>query len=210
MTARDWIVTVPSSLVPHSANNKAGFPLRSLTIVHVSTERGWHGGEEQARLLIRGLAACGHRSLIISRRAGAFAERLERDGFQVMQTTGSGRGPKNVLHTRRWLRELRPDVVHFHDSHALSGAGFAAWRLPIPARIAARRVDFPIRSAWRYRRFADRVIAVSHAVADVCRNSGLDSSLVRVVHDGVDPARARSGNRARGATRWGSLKTSHC
>ncbi len=169
-----------------------------LTTVHVSTERGWHGGEEQARLLIRGLAARGHRCLVLARRGGQFARRMAEEGFEVRCVLGSGRRFRALLQTRRWLRLVQPDVVHFHDPHALSGAGLAAWRLPIPVRVAARRVDFTIRSPWRYRKLADRVIAVSNAVAEVCRTSGLDRQQLRVVHDGVDPAHSRSGDRRRG------------
>ena len=74
----------------------------------------------------------------------------------------------------------------------------AAWRLPIGARIASRRVDFPIRSTWRYRTLADRVVCVSQAVADVCLGCGLDVAKVRVVRSGVEPTRGRSGDRERG------------
>ena len=45
------------SFLTRCFTNNADFPVHPLTIVHVSTERGWHGGEEQARLLIQGLAA---------------------------------------------------------------------------------------------------------------------------------------------------------
>ena len=123
---------------------------------------------------------------------------MGEEGFDVRCVRGSGRRFRAMLQTRRWLRLVQPEVIHFHDSHALSGAGFAAWRLPIPARVTARRVDFTIRSPWRYRKFADRVIAVSSAVADVCRTSGIDGTQLRVVHDGVDPTRARAGDRRRG------------
>ena len=168
------------------------------TTVHVSTQRSWHGGEEQARLLIRGLAARGHRCLVLARSGGEFARRMGKEGFEVHCVQGIGRGPRAMWQTRRWLRLLDPDVVHFHDPHALSGAGMAAWGLPIPVRVVARRVDFTIRSPWKYRQLTDRVIAVSSAVADVCRTSGLEAGLLRVVHDGVDPARVRSGDRRRG------------
>ena len=169
-----------------------------LTIVHVSTQRGWHGGEEQARLLIRGLAMRGHRCIVFARADGVFAKRIKNEGCEVYPVTGSGRGFGAMWQQRARLRKLNPDVLHFHDAHALSGAGLAARHLPIPARVVARRVDFSIHSTWRYRKLADRVIAVSHAVAEVCRTSGLDSTTIRVVHDGVDPQRVRSGNRQRG------------
>lgn len=177
--------------------------MQPLTIVHVSTQRGWHGGEEQARLLATGLRARGHRCLVLARAGGKFAERLGQAGFEVQTTRGSGRSLWAMRQTRRWLKTVAPDVIHFHDPHALSGAGLAAWRLAIPARVASRRVDFPIRSAWRYRRLANRVIAISQAVADVCQASGVEERSLRIVHSGVDPTRARSGNRQRGRTALG-------
>jgi len=185
--------------MPDKPRTQDGAPvLKPLTIVHVSTQRGWHGGEEQARLLIAGLAQRGHRNLVLARRGGAMAERMHAAGVEVIETPGSGRGVLAMWNTRSALQRIEPDVLHFHDPHGLSGAGMAAWKLPVPAKIAARRVDFPIRSTWRYRVLADRVVAVSHAVAGVCRTSGIMPDQLRVVHDGVDPARARSGNRPRG------------
>jgi glycosyltransferase involved in cell wall biosynthesis len=172
--------------------------LSPLTIAHVSTQRGWHGGEEQARLLCEGLRKRGHKNLIFARHDGRFAERMRADGFDVLPLPGSGRGPAAIWRMRRAWKRLQPDVVHFHDPHALSGGGIAAWALGIPARIVARRVDFPIRSTWRYRHLVDRVIAVSSAVADIGRRSGVPSDKIRVVLDGVDPRRAQSGNRTRG------------
>ena len=172
--------------------------MTALTIAHVSTQRGWHGGEEQARLLCEGLRKRGHRNLVFARHDGRFAERMLSDGFEVHRLPGSGRGPRAILQMRRTWKGLRPDVVHFHDPHALSGGGLAAWRLGIPARIVARRVDFSIRSTWRYRHLIDRVIAVSSAVAQVCQTSGVPPEKIRVVLDGVDPSRAQGGDRQRG------------
>ena len=93
---------------------------------------------------------------------------------------------------------MQPDVLHYNDAHALLAAGVAAAGLKIPARIAARRVPFPLRRALPYRLFADRVVCVSQAVADVCLAGGLSRQSLRVVYDGVDPARVASGDRQRG------------
>lgn len=177
--------------------------MSALSIAHVSTQRGWHGGEEQARLLCEGLRRRGHRNLIFARHDGKFAERMCADGFEVQRLCGSGRGLTAIWQMRRAWKLQRPDVVHFHDPHALSGGGLAACGLKIPARIVARRVDFPIRSTWRYRHLVDRVIAVSRAVGEVCRASGVPSEKIRVVLDGVDPRRAQSGSRASGRAALG-------
>jgi glycosyltransferase involved in cell wall biosynthesis len=98
----------------------------------------------------------------------------------------------------RSLRQLKPQIVHFHDPHGLTGGGLAAWKMHGVGRIASRKVDFPVHAAWRYQRLADRVIAVSSAVAAVCIASGLAAESIRIVHDGVDPQRAHCGDRARG------------
>jgi glycosyltransferase involved in cell wall biosynthesis len=168
------------------------------TIAHVSTQRGWHGGEEQARLLCEGLRNHGHRNVIFAKHDGQFAQRMFGAGFEVVPLVGSGRNLRAIHQMRRHWRKLKPNIVHFHDPHALSGGGLAAYGLRIPARIMARRVDFRIRSTWRYRHLVDRVIAVSCAVADVCKQSGMPAEMIRVVHDGVDPTRARTGDRWRG------------
>lgn len=173
-------------------------PSAALTVALVSTQRRWHGGEEQARLLAVGLRDRGCRCMILARRGGAFAERMTAEGFEVSTFSGGGRSPAAVWHMRRCLRQLRPDVLHYNDAHAMAGAGLAALGLRIPLRIVARRVDFPLRSAQLYRWLCDRVVCVSRAVAAVCRQGGIPEEMLRVVHDGVDPARVRSGDRRRG------------
>ena len=46
-----------------------------LTVLHISTEPGWQGGEQQAFYLAQGLRQRGHRSVIVARKDGAFAKR---------------------------------------------------------------------------------------------------------------------------------------
>jgi L-malate glycosyltransferase len=173
-------------------------PASDLTIALVSTQRHWHGGEEQARLLLDGLRRRGCRCVVLARRGGAFAEKMAEEGFEVAAFMGGGRNPAALWQIRRALRRIRPDVLHYNDSHAIVAAGVATMGVYVPARIAARRVDFPLRSPRPYRLFCDRVICVSQAVQRVCREGGLPESMLQVVHDGVDPARVASGDRHRG------------
>jgi len=171
-----------------------------LTVAVVSTQRLWHGGEEQAALLARGLRQRGHRATILARRDGQFAERMAAEGFEVLRFRGSGRSPVALWQTRAMLRRVRPDVLHCNDPHAISGAGLASVGLGIGARVAMRHVCFPIRSVFRYRAFCDRVICVSHAVAEECRRSGIPPRMIRVVHGGIDPEPWQHGDRARART----------
>ncbi|MHC5005257.1 MAG: glycosyltransferase family 4 protein [Planctomycetota bacterium] len=169
-----------------------------LTIVHISTQRHWYGGEAQACLLACGLRARGHRCVVFARRHGAFAQRMRDEGFEVHTFLGNGRHPQGLWQLRRGLARVAPDIVHFHDAHAVTAGGLAILGLPVGGRVAARRCDYPLRWAAKYRRLCDRVVAVSGNVADVCVACGLPKSKVRIIYDGVDPARPRSGDRRRG------------
>jgi glycosyltransferase involved in cell wall biosynthesis len=173
-------------------------PASDLIVALVSTQRHWHGGEEQARLLLGGLRRRGCRCVVLARRGGVFAERMAAEGFEVVTFTGGGRNPAALWQMRRALRRLRPDVLHYNDSHAIIAAGLATLGLHVPARIAARRVDFPLRWPLAYRLFCDRVVCVSQAVRRVCREGGVPDAMLRVVHDGVDPAGVAAGERHRG------------
>lgn len=173
-------------------------PSKPLTVALVSTQQQWHGGERQAGLLAEGLRRHAHRPFVLARQGGVLAERIAREGFEVATFPGNGRSPRALWQIRRQLRRLKPDVLHYNDSHAMYAAGLAAVGLPIPARVASRRVWFPLRSAAAYRLFCDRVVCVSDAVAETCRQGGIAGPRIRVVYDGVDPARVLSGSRERG------------
>jgi glycosyltransferase involved in cell wall biosynthesis len=169
-----------------------------LTVVLVCTQRNWHGGEEQAALLATGLRWHGHRVKILARQSSEFARGMAARGFDVAQFPGHGRSPRGVWQIRHWLRHWQPDVLHYNDPHALTSAGLASLGLPIPLRVASRRVDFPLKSLLRYRGLSDIVICVSQAVKGVCQSAGLDEQRLYVVADGVDPSRMQQGVRARG------------
>ncbi len=170
----------------------------ALNVALVSTQSQWHGGESQAALLAQGLHARGHRCTILARDDGEFAGRMQQRGFDVCTIARRGRSPWAIWKLRKVLKQLRPDVIHTNDSHALTAAGLAGYGLRAPVRVAARRVDFPLRSARRYGIFADGLLCVSTAVQQVCREAGISEHLLHLVHDGVDPRFAASGQRDRG------------
>jgi len=173
-------------------------PPQPLTIAIASSQRKWYGGEEQVHLLAGELCNRGQRVHILARRGGELARRIKDDGFSVSEFAGNGRNPLALWQIRRHLRRIRPDVLQFNDPHALTAAGLASAGLGIPVRVAMRHVSLPIRAPWRFRAFSDRVVCVSHAVADVCLAAGIPPEMVQVVFASTDPQRIRAGNRRNG------------
>jgi glycosyltransferase involved in cell wall biosynthesis len=173
-------------------------PNSCLTVALVSTQRHWYGGEGQLLLLADGLRRRGHQVRILARRHGKPAQRMRDEGFAVSEFAGAGRNPVALWQIRRHLRRIAPDVLQYGDAHALTAAGLASCGLGIAARIAVRNVAWHIRAPWRFRAFADRVLCVSPAVAEVCRADGLPADSLRVVFAGADPRQAGAGDRRRG------------
>jgi len=172
-------------------------------ILYISTQRGWHGGEEQLRLLAEGVRQAGHSCRLVVRRGGQFAQRMQAAGHDVVELPGTLRGPLALWRLRRELRSYRPDIAHANDPHSVTAIRWASWEIPNLGHVASRRVLFPMRYPRKYLAWCDRVVCVSHAIAEVCRQHGLPEDMLRVVHSGIEPARCAVGDAARGRASLG-------
>lgn len=161
-----------------------------MRVLHVDSASGWRGGQNQALLTARGMAARGHPVLLACQKGGVLSERARASGLDVETLVFRGDlWPAAALGLGALVRRFRPDVVQLHDPHALL-AGQLAARSRAPC-VATRRVDFPLRgplSRAKYRGCA-AVIAVSQRIRGVLEAAGLDPTRLRVVYEGV-PDRA--------------------
>lgn len=150
------------------------------------------------RLLARALngeAAVQQR--LVTRRDSELARRARHDGVAVREVPWAlGLDPRAWWRLVLETREFRPDIIHAHNSHALS---LALWARTVVARgrgdppphlVLTRRVVFPLRpgsAAFR----ADRVIAVSEAVRAALGAAGVAPARIALVPSGVDPEDVR-------------------
>lgn len=167
-----------------------------MRVLLVSTERGWQGGERQALLLARGLTNRGHECVLLARDDGRLLGRARAEGLETSALAGAGQSPRGWMMSRRLLLSFGAEVVHFNDPRALTAAGPVALALPRVTRIASRRVVFPLRNPWLYRRVCHQILCVSEAVRQRCLEAGLPAHMLRVVHDGVDRGRVGHGDAA--------------
>ncbi len=165
---------------------------KPLTICHVDAERKFSGGEVQVFLLMHGLRARGHRSILIAPAGSAAALRARRDGFDVREVgMRSDLDFVSVLRCTRVLREIRPDLLHAHTARAVWIGGLAARRAEVPA-IVTRRMDRELRPGWRtrlvYERLTRGVAAISESVAGALLEGGVPRERICVIHSSIDPA----------------------
>jgi glycosyltransferase involved in cell wall biosynthesis len=154
-------------------------------IVQVASGREWRGGQRQVWLLARELARLGDvPQVVITGTGTVLAARLAADGIPLRTVAWrAGLDPRVVPAVARELAR-GASLVHAHDAHALALGGLAT-RLVRRPLLVTRRVDFPLRRPGFWLR-ADRVIAISHAVARVLAADGIPPERITVVHSGID------------------------
>ncbi|HTF87226.1 MAG TPA: glycosyltransferase [Planctomycetota bacterium] len=165
------------------------------TICHVDAERKFSGGEVQVFLLMQGLRAAGHRSILIAPPGSESCARARRDGFEVREVAlRSDLDFLSVIQLTVILRELNPDLVHLHTGRAAWLGGLAARQALVPA-IVTRRMDRRVRRGWRtrlvYGRLTRAVAAISDSVAHGLIEGGVAQSRIVVIHSSIDPAAHR-------------------
>jgi hypothetical protein len=144
-------------------------------ILHIDTGREMRGGQHQVLLLLNGLKAAGHESVLLGRADGALRKAAETGGFAVY--------PASLLNV--WRHSGAAEMVHAHDAKGHTLAALVSRR----KFVVSRRVAFPVKrgpaSRWKYGR-ATRFLAVSRFVAVELEKAGIDREIIDVVFDGVD------------------------
>src|SRR6478672_9386826 len=89
------------------------------SIVHISTEKGWRGGEQQVKLLTEGLAARGHRCTVMAPPDSALY--ADREKAAMAQPLKIRLGELDIFAVRQIVataRKVRANILHAHTSHA--------------------------------------------------------------------------------------------
>ncbi|MCI0566951.1 MAG: glycosyltransferase [Acidobacteria bacterium] len=170
--------------------------MRPARLLQINTERGWRGGEVQTLLLSRGLMRRGHQCLIVAPPASLLATKARDAGVPVEPVPSRGEFDLvAVLAIARLLRRFRPDLIHYHTSHAITLgtlSSFASGRIPT---VASRRVSFSLSrnplAAWKYTHRVDRIIAVSEGIRRLLLSSGIPRERITVIHSAIDLDRFR-------------------
>ena len=160
--------------------------------IHVDTARTWRGGQRQVLLTVLGLRERGHRTVLVAHPEGELAGRAS-EGHDLIRLAPRA---EVDLHAgwklSRIIKDLRPDIVHAHDPHAVALASLALSFMTsgkCPGLIASRRVAFHLKahafSRWKYHQ-VDCFIAASNAIREMLIGDGIDADRVVTVYEGID------------------------
>lgn len=159
-----------------------------MKILHVNTELNWRGGERQTLLTLSGLKRYGIWAGLVARPGSAIVEAAAEEKIPVFPL--AMRGPMDLIAARRLskiIRRKKVEIIHLQTSHAASIGLIARGLRKRPVIVASRRVDFPVRNAWKYNRF-NAITAISNFVANVLIGRGVKEELIRIIPSGVPVA----------------------
>ena len=144
---------------------------------------------------VLGLRALGQRASLVAAPDGELFTRMREGHDLIGLGTQSEVDLSAAWRLSRVVKQLRPDIVHAHDPHAVAMASTGLSMTstsPPPVLVASRRIEYPIArnsfSRWKYRQVGC-FIAVSEAVRERVILDGIPRSRTAVVHEGVDVAR---------------------
>lgn len=167
-------------------------------VLHIDTEDGWRGGQNQVSLLIegmrRGFAAGEHqfRPFAALLHNGALERRLSEDGFA--DSVGLPKPwfrPDGLLKLKRFVDTHRIELIDAHSSQA-HNIGLVLRRVCPQVKLAVhRRVDYrPSQTAWggwKYRSgLVNGFITISEAIGRILIEHGLPREKLFVVRSAID------------------------
>jgi glycosyltransferase involved in cell wall biosynthesis len=156
------------------------------SVVHLDTSRTWRGGQLQVFLLHRELIAMGVSSELVASRGGALHLRCVESGLPI-DPVGHLRAWNPMAVAAIWRRTRGAEIVHAHDSHAVTLAAIVRAADPGLALVCHRRIAYPpkrgLNRRLKYRR-VDRWIAVSREISENMKRAG--ATRLRVVPSAVD------------------------
>jgi glycosyltransferase involved in cell wall biosynthesis len=163
-----------------------------MKILHVETGRHLYGGAQQVIYLANGLIRRGIDNILVCPPDSGVDIAAREAGIDVMNLRCAGdHDLAFAFRLRQRVLSEKPDVMHCHSRRGGDFlGGLAATGASVPA-VISRRVDnpeSPLIAGLRYRPFR-KIVAISEAVADILRDTGLDDDRIAIIRDAVDTER---------------------
>ncbi|TCK02911.1 glycosyltransferase family 4 protein [Phorcysia thermohydrogeniphila] len=154
-----------------------------MRILHVDTEKGWRGGEQQLFYLVKGLKERGVEVAVACRVGDELERRCREEGITVYPLKGNQTG--DILRVGALGKNY--DIIHAHAAKAHTIAAFSKKFHKKPV-IYTRRVDYPPKknplTELKYK-LTDKVVAITEFVADVLKKE-LNLKGIEVIYSAVD------------------------
>jgi glycosyltransferase involved in cell wall biosynthesis len=180
----------------HSLNNPGkAMKDTKIRVLHIDSEKGWRGGQQQAAYLFEKMHRLGCKTAMVCKPGSAMEKYCQVNDL-----------PCHIIPMRGELdfsagikiaaigREHGFDILHLHTAHAIATGLWAKLFKSDFHLIAVRRVIGHIRknflSRYKYANHRiDRIVCISDAIRRVLVEDGLPEDRLITIHSGIDVKR---------------------
>ncbi len=164
----------------------------SVAVLHVDTEKGWRGGQQQAAYLFTSMHRQGYRTNLICQPHSALARYCQSESLPHLPVKMHGEADLAAAWKIACLcRTAGFRILHLHSAHALALGLWAKLFRRTLILVGVRRVDFHINDHWlsqlKYKnRYLDAVVCISGAVKQVLLEDGVPAEKLFTIRSGID------------------------
>ncbi len=152
-----------------------------MKVIHVDTERGWRGGEQQLFYLVKGLSKKNVEQSVACLKGEKLWKRCKEEGIETVDLTGNQIKDIFIL----GKAGKKADIIHAHNA---KGHNISVASKPIHGKkvLYTRRVDYPPKNNFltklKYSN-TDVVISITKTVKKILEKKGIES---RVIYSSVE------------------------
>lgn len=166
--------------------------VNKITVLHIDTEFGWRGGQQQAVYLYEKMINNGYKTIFVCQPNSKLEKYFQKNTLpyvtiRMINELDFWAGIKIAKITRKF----NYNILHLHSAHALSLGLLAKLFNPKLHLIAVRRVDFSVYknliSKFKYNNsLLDKIICISDGIKRVLLHDDIERSKLLTIHSGIN------------------------
>ncbi len=166
--------------------------MEKIKVLHIDTEKGWRGGQQQAVYLFESMLRKGYETFFACNPGSKLESYFAKKNLPYFALKMKGELDLfSAFRIAKFSKENNINILHLHSAHAQTLGVLSKLFYNYPKTIAVRRVDFKIKnnilSKWKYNtKLLDKIVCVSHAVKDVISSAVKDDGKLTVIYSGID------------------------
>lgn len=165
---------------------------KNLSVLHIDSERGWRGGQQQAVYLYENLLDKGLKTCFVCRNNSKLETYFKKKKLPFLSLPLANEFYIfSAFKIASFCKKNKYNILQLHSAHALAIGLIAKLFFRDLITIGVRRVDFSIKknvfSQLKYRtHFLNQLVAISEKIKNVLINDGLACEKISVIRSGIN------------------------